>query len=377
MNKFTRFIQKQIEDDLFKGKVIILYGPRQVGKTTLARQITAGRPEPSVYFNCDEPDIQLRLADKTSTQLKEYIGKARIVIFDEAQRVKNIGITLKILIDTYPELQIIATGSSSFSLSGQVGEPLTGRNFEYRLYPLAELELLGTFDTLTVERMLETRLIYGTYPEVYTADSHEKKIRLLMMLKNDYLLADILSFEGIKGSQTLYKLLQALALQIGQELSYPELAQLVGVDKQTVRRYIDILEKGFVIFRLSSFSRNIRKEIGKREKIYFFDIGVRNALINNFNPLTLRADLGNLWENYLISERVKRNTYRRHFTNLYFWRTYDQQEIDLIEDVGGTVTGYEIKWQKETVKKPSIFLKSYPNSSITLVNKQTYRNFVT
>jgi len=377
INMVTRFIQKQIVDDLFKGKVIVVYGPRQTGKTTLVKQIADQRDEPSVYFNCDEPDIQLHFSNKTSTQLKEYIGDARIVIFDEAQQVKNAGMMLKLLIDTYPDRQFIATGSSSFSLSDQIGEPLTGRNVEYRLFPLAEIELLAASDTLHLDRTLETRLVYGTYPEIYTTQHIEEKKRLLNTLKNNYLLTDILAIDGIKGSETLYKLLQALALQTGQEVSYPEIAQLAGIDKNTVRRYIGILEKSFVIFRLTSFSRNLRKEIAKREKVYFYDTGIRNALINNFNPLSMRNDTGHIWENYITSERMKRNTYMRHYANMYFWRTYDQQEIDLVEEYGGKLHGYEIKWQKKQVKKPTVFMKTYPGSTVSLINSSSYRSFLT
>jgi len=371
-----RFIQKNIKKDLFKGKVIVIYGARQVGKTTLVKKLCQQVNIKSKYFNCDEPDIRAKLINKTSTELKQLIGGAKLVIFDEAQRVKNIGLVLKLLVDTFSNLQIIATGSSSFNLSNRLAEPLTGRSYEYTLFPISELEIAKDIGRLETQRTLEMRLRYGNYPEIVETQDEEEKKRLLIELKNNYLFKDILSFEKIKGTDILYSLLQALALQIGQEISLNELASLIGIDKKTVQRYLQIFEKAFITFRLRAFSRNIRKEIGKRHKIYFYDLGLRNSLINNFNPPFLRRDIGSLWENYIIAERIKKNSYQRNYANIYFWRTYDQQEIDLIEEKEGKIAAYEIKWRKKKVKVPVSFLKTYKNSQFSVINKNNYLNFI-
>ncbi|MBU1016821.1 MAG: ATP-binding protein [Patescibacteria group bacterium] len=373
----TRFILKQIEEDLFKGKIVVIYGPRQAGKTTLVRQILEGFSGKFSYFNCDEPDIRLAFADKTSSELKQLIGNTDIVVLDEAQRVKNIGLTLKLLVDTYPNLQVVATGSSSFELADKIAEPLTGRSFKYTLFPLSEMEIVDQIGLLEAKRTVETRLMFGSYPEIYMEQDVEKKQRLLTALKSDYMLADILKHENIKGPDVLYKILQAIALQIGKEVSLNEISSLVGVDKSTVARYIDILEKGFIVFRLGAFSRNLRKEISQKDKIFFYDVGLRNALINNFNPMGLRQDKGDIWENFVISERLKRNAYKRDSANMYFWRTYDQQELDLIEEKQGGTDGYEIKWKSDKFRYPKAFLDAYPNSETTLITRENYLDFVT
>ena len=372
----TRFVHKQIEEDLFKGKIVVIYGPRQAGKTTLVKQILKGFSGKSSFFNCDEPDIRLAFADKTSSELKQLIGNVDIVVLDEAQRVKNIGLTLKLLVDTYSNLQVVATGSSSFELADKIAEPLTGRSFKYTLFPLSEMEIVSQIGSLEAKRTVETRLVFGSYPEIYMEQDVEKKQRLLTALKSDYMLADILKHENIKGSDVLYKILQAIALQIGKEVSLNEISSLVGVDKSTVARYIDILEKGFIVFRLRAFSRNLRKEISQKDKIFFYDVGLRNALINNFNPMGLRQDKGDIWENFVISERLKRNAYKRDSANMYFWRTYDQQELDLIEEKQGEIDGYEIKWKSDKFKHPKAFLDAYPNSETTLITRENYLDFV-
>src|SRR3989344_4416128 len=359
-----RFIQKSVIKDLFKGKVILLFGPRQVGKTTLVRSIMRDVKVKSAYFNCDEPDIKQQLEGKTSTELKSFLGGAELVILDEAQRVLDIGMTLKLLVDTYPEIQIIATGSSSFDLSAKAGEPLTGRNFPYTLYPLSELELSVVHDPLYLRRTLEERLRFGQYPEIYTAESNDKE-RLLGIIKKDYLLKDILAYGAIRGANKIMRLLQALALQIGHEVWPAELGNMLDMDRKTVESYLDILEQTFIIFRMPSFNRNLRKELGKRYKIFFYDLGLRNALINNFNPLKLRNDVGQMWENYIIAERMKYHSYLQTSVNHYFWRTYDQQEIDLIEEKGGKITGYEMKWNpKRKHRVPKVFLSSYSGSKV-------------
>lgn len=379
MKQITRIIQKQVENDLFKGKAIVIYGPRQVGKTTLVKQIISRSSTPSTYLNCDEPDIRAQLANQTSTQLRNFIGQTKLVIFDEAQRVKNIGLSLKLIIDTFPEIQVIATGSSSFELANQVAEPLTGRTYQHTLFPLSFSEIknqLGLTDTV---RNLQDHLRFGSYPEIITQTSQTEKQRLLYLLKTNYLITDILQHQNIKGPELLYQLLQALALQIGQEVSLNELASLLEIDKNTVKRYLNLLEKTFIIFKLTAFSRNLRAEINKKYKIYFQDTGLRNALINNFNPLALRNDTGQLWENYLISERLKTNAYAKKYPNLYFWRTYDQKELDLIEESDGKLNGYEFKWgDKGKIKNSTqkLFTTTYPNSKLTLVIQTNYPEFI-
>jgi len=295
-----------------------------------------------------------------------------LVILDEAQRVPNIGLKLKLLVDNFPNQQIIATGFSSFELSQNIVEPLTGRNLQFWLHPFSLKELRNIFDKVEIKRMLETFLIYGCYPAVVNASSLEEKRILISSIAQDYLFKDILKFRGIKAEQTAKKLLQALALQLGNEVSLNELANLVGVSKETVASYLEILEKAFIIFTLPPFSRNLRKEIGKLRKVYFYDLGIRNALINNQNPLSLRADVGAMFENFVIVEKKKEENFVGNLKNLYFWRTYAKQEIDLVEEVGGRLYAYEIKWQKTKGKLPKAWKETYPNSSWQLVNNQNF-----
>jgi len=369
-----RAIEETIKKNLFKGKVIIIYGARQTGKTTLVKKILADCSKvSSKYINCDEEDFRLLLTEATtSTQLKEIIGENQLVILDEAQRVSNIGLKLKLLVDNFPNQQIIATGFSSFELSQNIVEPLTGRNLQFWLHPFSLKELRNIFDKVEIKRMLETFLIYGCYPAVVNASSLEEKRILISSIAQDYLFKDILKFRGIKAEQTAKKLLQALALQLGNEVSLNELANLVGVSKETVASYLEILEKAFIIFTLPPFSRNLRKEIGKLRKVYFYDLGIRNALINNQNPLSLRADVGAMFENFVIVEKKKEENFVGNLKNLYFWRTYAKQEIDLVEEVGGRLYAYEIKWQKTKGKLPKAWKETYPNSSWQLVNNQNF-----
>ena len=369
-----RAIEETIKKNLFKGKVIIIYGARQTGKTTLVKKILADCSKvSSKYINCDEEDFRLLLTEATtSTQLKEIIGENQLVILDEAQRVPNIGLKLKLLVDNFPNQQIIATGFSSFELSQNIVEPLTGRNLQFWLHPFSLKELRNIFDKVEIKRMLETFLIYGCYPAVVNASSLEEKRILISSIAQDYLFKDILKFRGIKAEQTAKKLLQALALQLGNEVSLNELANLVGVSKETVASYLEILEKAFIIFTLPPFSRNLRKEIGKLRKVYFYDLGIRNALINNQNPLSLRADVGAMFENFVIVEKKKEENFVGNLKNLYFWRTYAKQEIDLVEEIGGRLYAYEIKWQKTKGKPPKAWKETYPNSSWQLVNNQNF-----
>jgi uncharacterized protein len=359
-----REIQKGIENKLFKGKAIVIYGARQTGKTTLVSLIQK-KFENSLYLNCDEIDIRQKLGEKTSTELLSLIGNKKIVIIDEAQRVKNIGLTIKLIVDNAKDVQVIATGSSAFELSDKIKESLTGRAFEFYLYPFSLTELKEVYNQQQLQRIIEDRMIFGMYPEVVLKNDKD----ILSLLADNYLYKDILTYKNIKNHDVLIRLLQAIALQIGKEVSYNELASLVGIDKKTIESYIMILEQAFIIFRLGPFSRNLRNELKKLRKIYFYDTGIRNALINNFNQLHIRQDSGALFENFIISERLKYNHNNNLRKNLYFWRTHQQQEIDYLEEYEGQLKGYEIKLSKDSFKAPKQFLETYKNSSVKLINK--------
>lgn len=373
METLPRYIEGRINKLLFKGKAIILYGARQVGKTTLLRRLKKSRPENSIYLNCDEPDIRENLTNTTSTQLKALFGKAKIVFLDEAQRVHNIGLTLKLAVDNIPDIQIIATGSSSFELSDSITEPLTGRKFELQLFPFSLGELRNHLEEQDIRRLLEHRMLYGMYPEI--VQNHGEELDLLQEIARSYLYKDVLQYQQIKNTDILERLLQALALQIGSEVSYNELASLLGIDKKTVASYVRILEQAFIIFSLRPFSRNLRNELKKLRKIYFVDTGIRNALINNFNPMSLRQDSGALWENFMISERMKLNNSQNRALDMYFWRTHQQQEIDLIEDAGGIITGFEFKWGKQKYRVPKIFQEAYTESTVITITPSNFSDF--
>ena len=372
-----REIQDNIESNLFKQKAVIIYGARQVGKTTLVKNIQDKFKSDSLYLNCDEPDIKIALTDKTSTELKSFIGNKKLVIIDEAQRIKNIGITLKLIIDNFSDIQVIATGSSAFELSDKINEPLTGRKLEYYLCPFSISEIGSIYSRLEIDRLLEKRIIFGMYPEILLNETDSE--RNLKEITRSYLYKDVLQYKNIKNPEILEKLLQALSLQIGNEVSYNELSSLVGIDKKTIQSYISILEKAFIIFRLNPFSRNIRNELKKLRKIYFFDTGIRNALINNLNPLSLRNDSEQLWENFIISERIKANS--NHFAdkNVYFWRMHNKEEIDYIEEEAGRIFAYEFKLKSRKLLKqtaPKEFGKSYTDSSFKIIDRNNYYEFL-
>jgi len=369
VTKYERAIQPAVEGALFKGKAVVIYGARQVGKTTLVRDILARHPSGALYLSCDEPDVRAALSGRTSTELRALIGRHTLVAIDEAQRVRDIGLTLKLLVDNAPDVQVIATGSSSFELSNTISEPLTGRKAEFHLFPLSAGELASRETPLDSRRLLERRLRFGTYPGVLAADDPASTI---LEIANSYLYRDVLEYQTVRNPDQLRRLLQALALQIGGEVSYNELAQLLGIDKATVNRYVSLLEQAYIVFHLSPFSRNLRKELAKLRKIYFYDLGVRNAVINNFNPLELRSDAGALWENYFIGERIKRNHNRRRHVNAYFWRTYDGAEIDYLEEAEGRLVGFECKWTAARWRVPSAFTSAYPGSTAHLVNRENY-----
>jgi len=370
MMDFVREIEPRVKASWFQGRIVVIYGPRRAGKTTLVGRLEREYGGGSIYLNCDEPDVRGDLTGKTSTELGVLVGRHKLVVIDEAQRVKNIGLTLKLLADNFEEMQIIATGSSAFDLSNQINEPLTGRKWEFYLYPLAVRELAQEYSQAEMKRLLEQRLRFGSYPEVVVeADKAEAIVR---EIAKSYLYKDMLEYQTVKNPEVLRKLLQALALQIGNEVSYNELANLLEIDRQTVERYVRLLEQAMVVFRLGPFSRNLRKELGKLRKIYFWDLGVRNALINNFNRLELRQDVGALWENWLMSERLKRNSNAAKEVNTYYWRTYRGQKIDYIEEVGGRLTGFEMKWRGDKWRAPRGFLEAYPGSEVKLINQDNW-----
>ncbi len=368
-----REIQKSLLNDFFKGKVIILAGARQVGKTTLVETILKGK-EGLISFNADNPTDRGKLEKKDLEQLTSIIGNAKVIFIDEAQKVVDIGNTLKLLIDHYgKEKQIIATGSSSLNLLSNTSESLTGRKYVYELYSLSVREIYFEDEHLRLDKELDDLLIYGSYPEIYLS-SVENKQRLLIEITNSYLYQDILELEQVRNPETLNKLLSAIALQIGSEVSLSELGKTVNLDLKTVERYIDLLEKNYVLFRLPPYYTNQRKTLSKLNKFYFYDLGIRNALINNFNNLDKRSDVGGLWENFLIVERMKLRRYKRMYAKQYFWKTYDGSEVDLVEQVAEKLHGYEIKWGRER-SSPKTWLE-YPNSSYEVVNKENFKSFL-
>lgn len=373
---FTRELYPVILDQCFKGKAIILLGARQVGKTTLLRQVIQTAQTKVQYLNCDEPQVVEALTNRNLRELVLLVGKAKYIVIDEAQKVNNIGLTLKLIVDNIPDVQVIATGSSAFELRNRLNEPLTGRKFEYQMYPISTNEIYQSSGYVDVKRLLETRLIYGSYPEVLSNLDNAQS--LLLSLSDSYLYKDILTMDSMRKPDVLNKLLQALAFQIGSEVSYNELAQTIGTDSKTVEKYIDLLEKCFIIFRLNGLSRNLRNELKKAKKIYFCDNGVRNAVIQQFAPVALRNDMGQLWENFFISERIKRNHYLEHHCNIYFWRTTSQQEIDYIEESDGQMSAFEMKWnpKKATVKLPEAFLKAYSVKQTAVVTTENYLDWL-
>ena len=373
--QFERTIHKIIKDNLFKGKVIVLYGARRVGKTTLSMQLIANEVS-ARYINCELLQNKTALETTNTELLRSFIGSATLVVLDEAQHISNIGLIIKVLVDTFPEIQFVATGSSSFELGQKISEPLTGRSRVYYLAPLSVEEINQHFDSIAIKARIETILRFGSYPDVFNKSDSEA-IEELNNIASNYLYKDVLAFEQLKRSDLLINLLRAIALQLGNELSYSELSRLLGENIHTIKRYIELLEKAFVIFRLHSLSRNPRKEIAKGQKIYFYDLGIRNSLIQNYNSLNMRNDAGGLWENFCIIERMKYNNNHRHFVNSYFWRTYDQKEIDYIEEEGGKFFAFEFKFnQQKILSAPKEFLKNYPESEYSVITSENFWNFV-
>lgn len=375
MNMIKRTIADQIKPRLFKGKAIVIFGARQVGKTTLVRTFREEYRDESIYFNCDEPDVRSSFTNATSTHLNQVTGDRKLVIMDEAQRIENIGITLKLLVDNYPQKQLLVTGSSSFDLSNRINEPLTGRMFEFRLHPLSIEETRNHFGELENRRMLEQQMIYGMYPEA--VHRFESAREILMNITSGYLYKDIFNWQDIRKPELLEKLLKALALQISHQVSYNELATLLEVRRETIVSYLQLLEKVFVIFRLQTFSRNLRNELNKKQKIYFWDTGVRNTIIGNFSPLENRPDTGALWENFIISERLKFLSNKRDYSNTYYWRTQQQQEIDYIEERDGLIKAHEFKWNiNKKVNFPKTFTNTYTEAQCQVITPENYIDFV-
>jgi uncharacterized protein len=370
-----RSLFELIESKLFANKTILLFGPRQVGKTTLLKDLQAKLNVNSLFLNADLLTVRERLTDASLEDLRILLASFKLVIIDEAQRIKNIGLTLKIIHENFTDIQVIATGSSEFELSNEINEPLTGRKLEFEMFPICWNELVANTNHFDALDQLESRLIFGMYPAVINSKGQEEEV--LNELSSSYLYKDLLSYVGIRKPDILEKLLKALAFQIGNEVSYNELSRTLEIDKATVENYIGLLEKAFVIFRLPPFSRNLRNEINTSRKIYFYDTGIRNEIIGNFSPLSLRTDIGGLWENFLISERMKKNSYERNFTKSYFWRNHAQQEIDLVEELNGVISIFEFKWNpKAKVKIPKVFTNTYLPEKISIISKENFIEFL-
>jgi predicted AAA+ superfamily ATPase len=376
--KIKRFLLQQVQNSLQTGKVTVLYGPRQVGKTTLVKDLIEVLPLRSKFINADELVYREVLASQSSQRLGELLGDTELLVIDEAQRVPEIGLNLKILVDTFPHAKIIATGSASFELASKISEPLTGRKLTFNLNPVSYGEIQSAFGKIESRSELERWLVWGGYPAIVATNDPIPRERLLGELVGSYLYRDILEIEGLRRADKIVDLLRLLAFQIGQEVSTTELATSLGLNRSTIERYLDLLEKVFVIFKINGFSRNLRKEVTKNSRIYFYDNGVRNSLIQNFNLLALRNDVGQLWENFLVMERRKANQFAERNVNSYFWRTYDQKEIDCIEEHGGRLYGYEFKWQAGEIRRAvrSEFLENYPDSELMAVNQENFEKFL-
>ncbi|HBE44031.1 MAG TPA: AAA family ATPase [Deltaproteobacteria bacterium] len=371
--------QKQLENLkklVAPGKVAVIYGPRRCGKTTLINKFLEKTKEKFVLASGDDITVREYLGSQSVPKLKGFVGSNDLLVIDEAQRVKGIGLNLKLVVDHIKGVKVIVTGSSSFDLAWDIGEPLTGRKYTLKLFPLSQMEISSIEQRFETEANLESRLVYGSYPEVVLTADNQLKEKYLKEVVGSYLYKDILELEGLRHPDKIVRLLQLLAFQIGKEVSFNELGGQLGISKNTVERYLELLEKVFVVFKLPGFSRNLRKEISKNARYYFYDIGIRNALINNFNTLHMRDDIGMLWENYIIMERIKKQEYLGLSANNYFWRTYYQREIDFVEERGGKLYGYEIKWKKGAGKPAKAWLENYENASYEVINRDNYFEFI-
>jgi uncharacterized protein len=378
-----KFIHRAFIDSFFKrfvpSKVVVLLGARRVGKTSFLQWLINNDLKHDNILSIDGEDIVSTeiLKERSFENYKRLIGNNSVLIIDEAQKIPEIGVVIKFFVDKFPHLRIIATGSSMFDLANKLGEPLTGRKFTIQIHPFSQLELSQDENLIQTRSLLETRLIYGSYPETIYKSYEDKEI-YLKELVNSYLLKDILEFNGVKNASKMFDILRLIAFQIGSEVSLDEVSNNVGIARNTVEKYLDLLSKVFVVFKLNGFSKNLRNEITKTSRWYFYDNGIRNALISNFNQLYLRNDAGQLWENYIISERIKFQNYRGLVSNNYFWRTYDQAEIDFVEERNAKLYAYEIKWNpKKNVKVPVAWQKAYPESEFKLINQDNYLDWIT
>jgi uncharacterized protein len=358
------------------GRVVVLYGARRVGKTTLVKKYMESLDEEALFVNGDDIVVREYLESQSTEKLRDFVGNHSLLIVDEAQYIRRVGLNLKIIVDYMPAVRVIATGSSSFDLSNDVGEPLTGRKRVLSLLPLSQMELSQIEKPHETRAHLEARLVFGSYPEVVLIRSNDEREDYLREILSSYLFKDILQLEGVRYADKLQRLLQLLAFQIGNEVSLAELGRQLGMSKNTIERYLDLLQKVFVLYRRSGFSRNLRKEITKSHRYYFYDNGIRNALINNFNPLAIRDDIGAMWENYVVTERLKRNEYLRRHVSSYFWRTYDKKEIDLVEEEKEGLAGFEVKWGAGPIAPPKDWTKAYPGASFEAINRENYLKYI-
>ncbi len=370
----SRAILRDILINMNKGKAILILGPRQSGKTTLLKQINDQIQQKSLFLNCDDSNDRNVISTQSLTELRSLVGLHKLVLIDEAQRVQNIGITIKLIVDNFPDVQLIATGSSSFELSNSVNEPLTGRKYEYHLFPISFEEMSVYHSQWEEQKSLSNRLVYGMYPDIIINSGEAQ--RLLSSLTGSYLYKDIFAFQDLRKPELVEKLLRALALQMGSEVSYTELAQLTSSDQVTVQKYIQLLEQAYIIFKLPNYNNNHRREIKRSRKIYFYDNGIRNALINDFRTIDLRNDIGQLWENYIVSERVKYLSNHFYNRNCYFWRSLSQAEVDYIETYEDKIKGFELKWNPGTKIKSKQFINTYPHASVELVSTHNYHSFL-
>lgn len=371
----SRYIDTEFQKYLKPGKVNLLIGARRVGKTFYLKKLAGQFPEPYLWLNGEDENVHDLLEEKSVANYKRLTSGISLLIIDEAQVVTDIGKKLKLMIDEIPELKIIASGFSAFDLSSKIGEPLVGRAHWHTMYPVAQLEL--NENLLETRERLEERLIYGSYPEIFQIDTLPDKERYLKEILESYLFKDLLGFEELRNSSKIRDLLKLIAYQVGKEVSYHELGRQLGMSKNTVEKYLDLLSKVFVVYRVGGYSNNLRKEVTKSSRYYFYDNGIRNALIDNFRPLSLRQDRGELWENYLFTERIKRNTYFNEKKEMFFWRTYDQQEIDCIERKAEEIEAFEYKWGKTKAKVPAAFDRAYPTTLFKIINKDNYLTYIT
>lgn len=373
--EFKRFYEN-LNDYLEIGRALLIMGPRRVGKTTLVTKFYDLWEGKKRLITGDNIEVQNTLGSSDFDKIFRYVEDLTLLVIDEAQMIPNIGMGIKILVDHKPELMIIATGSSSFELAGQVGEPLVGRKWELKMFPISILELISEYSHYEIDKKLDEILIFGTYPSVLSETSFNKKIEILDELKNSYLFKDILAFQEVKGADVLLNILKLLAFQIGSEVSLTEIATQVGIDYKTVARYLDLFEKSYIIFRLNGYSKNLRKEVTAKSKYYFYDNGLRNAIISQFNALEDRNDIGQLWENFLVSERLKKVSYQKIFANNYFWRTWDQKEIDWVEEKDGKLFGFEFKYKEKRLSKSTKAFTNEYDADVKVINKENYLDFV-